>query len=215
MLTYIGNELKPKERDKYITDIREVEEGLHQQVKDILDGTLYGSTSILKANETCDILQRNLQNLYNAQNSKTKYDFGVATFKVDICKMDSIYKFVLGIRLPHVPRIDIKSSKSVNKTANDVFSTCFCAMLEYYTNNPFEMYEKVFVVFINFYEENEFWTDVDNINYKSFIDACVKNFFVKDDNSRYVSMASISKEGYPHTEVYVGRDITDILEYLF
>lgn len=214
MLKYIKNELKPKEQNKYMNTLKNLDAILHEQLLEIIDSQIFNGASILNAIKICNELKRNLQDFHNAAYAGEKYDFGASAFNVDISMEDTVYKFDLESRLPHTLRADSKLNPLLGEQADSFFSTCFRAMKRYYEKNPFDKFQHVFVLFTIFYEENEFWVDPDNINYKPFIDACVKNFFVIDDNSKYVSIISISKQGRPHTEVFVASDISALVKYI-
>lgn len=128
-----------------------------------------------------------------------------ALFNVQIEEYSSnIYHYNIDC---HLPCLD-------GKSAQDYFETFYKASLLYDKKYCFSKMNNAVVLIINYYEEDEFWIDCDNINYKPFIDACIKNFILPDDNSKYLQLMSFSKAGLSHTEAYVGSfdDILNIIK---
>ena len=106
--------------------------------------------------------------------SLDKLNQSVSAIQMPPSKSDvNVYKFTLSSRLPARPANNNSGKNFVKYNNNDIFSTCYKAIVPYVENHPIKMQETAVVVFINFYDENEFWVDVDNINYKPFIDACM------------------------------------------
>ena len=66
MLKYIKNELKPKEQNKYMNTLKNLDTILHEQLLEIIDSQIFNGASILNAIKICNELKRNLQDFYNA-----------------------------------------------------------------------------------------------------------------------------------------------------
>jgi hypothetical protein len=211
-LQYVGNELKEKDTARPISEIKRSLDKLNQSVSAIQMPP--SKQSLCVAISDCDALKRSILNFYDAQNESYDFNARANLFDIDIKSDVNVYKFTLSSRLPARPANNNSGKNFVKYNNNDIFSTCYKAIVPYVENHPIKMQETAVVVFINFYDENEFWIDVDNINYKPFIDACIKNVFVHDDNGKHVSMICLSRKGHSHTEVIVGKEITDVIEYI-
>ena len=82
MLKYIKNELKPKEQNKYMNTLKNLDAILHEQLLEIIDSQIFNGASILNAIKICNELKRNLQDFHNAAYAGEKYDFGASAFNV-------------------------------------------------------------------------------------------------------------------------------------
>ena len=139
------------------------------------------------------------------------YDEVIANLTGSLSVNNEIIHCILPCLLPHK-----KKESNIYYSKHQAFSE-YSALLktayEQDINLPYYD-EKIMVAFVNYYEPGDFMIDPDNLDYKPFIDAVIKNRLVKDDSSRYLSMYSTSFTGEKrHSEVYIGR-VEDILSII-
>ena len=161
-LQYVGNELKEKDTARPISEIKRSLDKLNQSVSAIQMPP--SKQSLCVAISDCDALKRSILNFYDAQNESYDFNARANLFDIDIKSDVNVYKFTLSSRLPARPANNNSGKNFVKYNNNDIFSTCYKAIVPYVENHPIKMQETAVVVFINFYDENEFWVDVDNIN---------------------------------------------------
>lgn len=215
IMKYIGNTVKTKDTSCLVESIHNNAGKLHQTLRQVTDNSVSVNT-LTTAYKECEALKQAISNLCNAKEESGTYDIKDSVVDMEIQKESNIYHFVLNSRLPVSSKIERNGelNKLAYNKSSELFSSFYKGILNYIHDNPIEMQKRVVVLFINYYTNDEFWSDVDNVNYKPFIDACIKNVFVNDDNAKHVSMICTAKEGLPHTEVFVARDVTDLIEHM-
>lgn len=165
-----------------------------QHLVDTLTGNIDSDQDVLlkmrkkafQIKQQCSAL--NIQDVPSLSNVEKLFDIRIEEYAT------SVYRFSFDM---HLPNLDTTN-------AQDYFETFYKAALSYEKEFGFAKMKRAVVLFMNYYANNEFWVDCDNINYKPFIDGCIKNFILHDDSSKYLQLMSFAQSGYSHTEVYVG-----------
>ena len=128
-----------------------------------------------------------------------------------------IYHYVLRYLVPHLTRINATTDKVKYRFNKDgVYSSYAKGVFRYEKDIGFRMFEDtILVAFLNLYDEKETIPDADNLDYKPFIDAAVKQVLVPDDSLRWVQLLSMAgKDRISHTEVFAGKP-ESVLSYLY
>lgn len=190
--------VKPQYRNDIISRCNEI-----NRLSTNLTGSLDSDQNVLsKIRNAASSLKMHCNNLPLDNSNHHRHENCSSTFNVEIKEYSSsLYMVTFDCHLPCIN----------DKSVQEYFDTFFNASIMYEFDHGFLMMKRAVVLFINYYSKDEFWIDCDNINYKPFIDGCVKNFILPDDNGKYLQLMSIAKEGNPHTEAYIGS-LSEILD---
>ena len=194
---YMFNLESDKKNDRisksYISEIKNDCSNL-QHLADTLTGNIDSDQDVLnkirkksfKIQQQCSAL--NVRDTPSLSKAEILFDVRIEEYA------PNVYRFSFNKHLPNLDKTNVQ----------DYFKTFYKAALCYEQTYGFAKMKRAVVLFMNYYANNEFWVDCDNINYKPFIDGCIKNFILHDDSSKYLQLMSFAQSGYSHTEVYVG-----------
>ncbi len=184
-----------------------ISERIHKLCLQIADGNITSNT-LSSLNKELRAAEQHYSNLVMITGNDLCEDTMSAIPKGYINIDKEIVHCVLPCLLPHKKK-DSKIYYSKNQAFSE-YSALLQSAYEQDINIPYYN-EKIMVAFVNYYEPDDFMIDPDNLDYKPFIDAIIKNRLVKDDSSKYLSMYSTSFIGEQrHSEAYIGK-IEDII----
>ena len=190
--------------------------------KNNLTGNPYNDKELLcKIRDQSVVLTKIVTHILNSFSREEEYVL-TSTYSPICIELldDGCYHYYLPERIPRKMNVDTKGNVPAitNKyDKNELFTSYHASVVDFNSNSPFVMQEQILVAFINYYDNDEFWIDADNLDFKPFIDACIKGVLVPDDNGKHVDLYTKSKAGKPHTEVYAGREevvLTHIIKAL-